>query len=198
MDIDTSTSRRALLSGALGVGGLAALAPHAAAAAPVPSDPNSAFFLDVDGIPGDATTAKYEGQIELLTWAFGVKSSVDPLATTRGAAPGKSKPADFVLVARAGKASPKLFGLVCTGRRVRNAVLSVVRYGEMPFEYLSVRLDDLRVTSYDVAPNESDGYPLDVVHLEYAKVTYSYTEQKDGSVGGTTTYGYDFGANKPI
>ena len=200
MDIDTSTSRRALLSGALGIGGLAALSPAGpAAAAPIPADPSSGYYLKLDGIPGESTSTGHAGEIDLLTWSFGVTSAGSPLAAGGGGGAGKSKPSDFVFVARTSKASPKLFQTACTGKHLKSAVLSVVRNGESGIEYLTVTLENVMVTSYQVAPGETDGYPLDVVHLAYSKIHYSYRPQNpDGSAGTPVTVGFDFGAHKSV
>ncbi len=198
-NIDLSTSRRALLSGALGLGGLAAMAPTGQAfAAPVPVDPSSDFFLKIAGVEGESSDEMHQKEIDLLTWSFGVTSSASPL-TTGGGASGKSKPTDFTFVAPTSKASPKLYQLVCTGKRVKSVVLTARRSGEVPQEYLTVTMNDALVTSYQVAPGETDGYPLDVVRLDYAKITYSYRPQnRDGSPGTAITFGFDFAANKAI
>jgi len=199
-NIDVSTSRRALLSGALGMGGIAALAPAGAAgAAPIPQDPSSDFFLRINGVEGESRDKAHPKEIELLTWSFGVSSAVDPFSATGGAAPAKSKPSPLTFVSRTSKASPRLFQLVATGKGVKEAVLTARRMGEQPVEYLTIRLEELRVTSYQVAPGEVDGYPLEVVQLEYVRMIHSYRAQAlDGSLDSAVTYGFDFAANKPI
>ena len=197
---DLTTSRRALLSGALGLGGVAALAPAGSAGAtPIPDDPSSFFFLKMAGVEGDADDERHAKEIELLTWGFGVVSSVDALGSTTGAAPGKSKPDPFTFVARTSKASPRLFELVATGKRVKQAVLTARRMGAQPVEYLTVTLREVRVTSYQVAPGEVDGFPLDVVRLEYAAIIHTVRSQApDGSIGSVVSYGFDFAENRAI
>src|SRR5687768_14563399 len=108
-DPDLATSRRVLLSSALGLGGLAALsAAGPASAAPIPVESNSDFYLDIAGVEGESTDEVHSKEIELLTWSFGVSTAADPLASG-GAGAGKSKPTDFAFVARTSKASPKLY-----------------------------------------------------------------------------------------
>jgi type VI secretion system secreted protein Hcp len=183
----------------LGLGGLAALAPGGAAmGAPIPTDPSSDFYLKLDGVEGESTAELHPNELELLTWAFGVSSSASPLVSGGGGA-GKSKPTDLVFVSYISKASPKLYQLVCTGKHVKTAVLSAVKIGDSRQQYLTVTMSDVLVTSYQVAPGESDGVPLDVVHLDYAKISYSYRPQRnDGSIGDPITFGFDFAANKAI
>ena len=196
-DIVTSTSRRALLSGALGLGGLAALAPAAAAGTPrVPVESSSDYFLKLDGVAGESTDRGHTGEIELLTWGTGVSTVASPLFTAGGGA-GKSKPADLTFVARTSKASPKLFQVCATGKHLKTATLSVRRNGDTPVEYLVITLEDVLVTSYQVAPGENDGYPIDVAALSYARLRYSYRPQlPNGELGEPITFGFDFAANK--
>ena len=199
-DIDVSTSRRGLLAGALGLGGIAALTVAGpASGVPIPAESNSNFYLTIPEIPGESSDRKHPGSIELLTWGFGVTSTVDPLIRSGGGGAGKSKPADLVVVARTSKASPKMYQFCCSGKHFKKVVLSAVRLGDSPAEYLTVTLQNAILTSYEVAPGESDGYPLDVAHVSYAAITYSYVPQNpDGSPGTPVTVGFDFGANKTV
>ena len=60
-------------------------------------------------------------------------------------------------------------------------------------------LETVAVTSYQVAPGEQDGWPLDVVRLDYVRITTTYTPQNpDGSAGTPITAGFDYVLNKPI
>ena len=197
---DSTTSRRAVLGSALGLGG-AALALSAAtgeaSAATIPSDPSSGFFLTIPGIPGESTDAQFPKTIDLLTWSFGVTSSV--VSTTTGPATDKSKPSSFVFVARASKASPKLMLTVATGKHLDVVTLDAAFRGEVPINYLRVKLETVAVTSYQVAPGEQDGWPLDVVRMDYRKITTTYTPQNpNGSPGTPITVGFDFGTNKSL
>ena len=196
--VDALTSRRVVLAGALGAGGLALTGAEAAAAAPIPQSPSSSFFLEFDPvIQGESTDSQHVNWIELLTWSFGDTTSIAP--TNIGSGASKSKPSDFIFVARLSKASPVLFEAVATGKRYATATLDVSKSGAARFSYLKVTLGNLYVSSYQVAPGESDGFPLDVVHLRYGNIKYAYTQQKpDGSLGTTTQVRFDFIANKAL
>jgi len=197
---DSTTSRRALLGGALSLGGAALAVSSAtgeASAAGIPADPSSDFFLTIPGMPGESNDAQFPQTIEALTWSFGVTSSV--VATGTGAATDKSKPSPFVFVARASKASPKLLLAVATGKHLTSVTLDARFHGEVPINYLRVKLETVVVTSYQVAPGEMDGWPLDVVRMDYLKITTTYTPQNpNGSPGTPVTAGFDFAANKPL
>jgi type VI secretion system secreted protein Hcp len=199
---DAVATRRAVLAGALGVGALGTMAlgpglAEAAAAAPIPTNPTSDYFLRVDGIPGSSTDARHVNWIDLLTFSWGASTTVSPLATTSGSPAAQSKPADFV--AQSSVASPRLFLACARGTAINNVALEVVRVGGDRPTYLKVNLQNVRVASYNEAPSAGDGIPLDVVHLRYAKVVHIFVPQRpDGSMGPEVRAGFDFAANVAI
>lgn len=193
----STASRRALLGSALSLGGaaLAISAPGEASAAGIPTDPASDFFLAVPGIPGDSVDAQFPQTIDLFTWSFGVTSSV--VAAGTGSGTDKSKPSPFVFVAPTSQASPKLLLTCATGKHLTSVTLNARSRGEMPRNYLRVKLGNVVVTSYQVTPGEQDGLPLDVVRLDYLRITTTYTPQnRDGSQGTPVTAGFDYRLNK--
>ena len=191
---DHTTTRRTLLAGTLGgsaLGGLVLGSDDAIAAVSVPSDPSSDFFLTVDGIPGDSVDKQFPKSIEVLDWSWGVSSAISP--TNGGSGAGKSKPQPLTFVARTSSASPRLFLSCAKGTHIKTATLTARRSGELPFVYLTIKLQNLFVTSYQVAPAPVDAFPLDVVRLEYGAVTVSYTPQgPDGRPLPKVTAGFDF------
>src|SRR5690242_16801206 len=173
----STTTRRTLLAGTLGgtaLGGLVLGSDDAIAAVSVPSDPTSDFFLTIDGIAGESLDRAFPKSIEVLDWSWGVSSAVSPAHP--GGGTGKSRPSPFTFVARTSVASPKLFLSCAKGTHLKKAVLNA-RRTQGPQPYLTITLKDVLVTSYRVAPAPVDAFPLDVVDLEYAAVTITYTPQ---------------------
>jgi type VI secretion system secreted protein Hcp len=185
------TSRRTLLGGALSASTVGAMFATASSAEAVPTSPTSSFFLAISGIQGESTDAKHPKTIEVLDWTFGVDNAISPTNTGSGA--GKSKPRDFTFVARSSIASPLLFIKAATGAHLTTATLYARRNGEQTWDYLKLRFDNLYVTSYVVAPDPINAVPLDVVHLEYAKVQFTWVPQTPaGGPGTPITKGFDF------
>jgi type VI secretion system secreted protein Hcp len=197
---DAVATRRALLAGALGAGTLGALAPalvESAAAAPIPTTPSSSYYLQVAGIPGDSPDRFHENWIELLTYSWGASSSLNPLVPVSGTPGSKSAPVDFIFVARSSIASPKLMLACAKGTAITKVTLDVVKAGAQTQRYLQIVLEDVRVASYNVAPSEGDGFPLDVGRLRYAEITHSfYPQRADGSLGPPVVGRFDFATNK--
>jgi type VI secretion system secreted protein Hcp len=196
---DAVATRRAVLAGALGVGTLGALGPGFAgeAAAPIPTTPGD-YFLRVDGIPGESQVLRHENWIELLTFSWGVSSSVNPLVPLNGPPASKSSPVDFTFVAYTSSASPKLFLACAKGTRINNVLLEVVKSGATSLTFLKVLLQNVRVASFNEAPGD-DGRPMDVVRLRYATITDTYVPQgADGRALPAITAGFDFAANAVV
>ena len=200
--IQQASSRRTILAGALGVGALGsiAMASDTATAAlgdpAIPSDPEVAFYLSIPGVPGTSTVRGFEGQIELLTWAWGVDSTAS-LGSGGGGGAGKPVPRDLVVAADSGIHSPVLLTGTNTGQHLETALLSCVRSGRRPFTFMTLRFDDLVLKSYAVTPDPTGAVPIDVVHLEFAKITFSVVPQNpDGSLGTPITSTFDYETNK--
>ena len=194
-------TRRSLLAGALGVGTLGSIAAASPAAAAlgdpsIPTNPTVDFHLALSGIPGDDTTIGFENQITLLTWAWGVAS---PVATGGGGggAIGRPVPEEFVFAGRSGIHSPRILTALNTGRRLQRALLSCTRPTDgSAFTFMTLRFEDCQLTGYDVTPGATDGFPLDVVSLAFARITYRVTTQNpDGSAGDTVSSTFDYRTN---
>lgn len=196
-------SRRTVLAGALGVsalGGVALSADSATAALgdpAIPSDPDVAFFLSIPGIQGSATTKGFEGQIELLTWAWGVDASGSIGGSGGGGGAGRATPRDVITLAQSDIQSPVLLGDTNTGRHLQSALISCVRNVKKPFTFMTLKFEDVLVTSYAVTPDPTNGLPLDLVHLVFAKITQTvFPQNADGSAGTPISTSFDYETNK--
>jgi len=172
MDLPNLSTRRAVLAGALGTGAVGAMLP-AFGADDLPTNPTSVFFLQIGTILGDSVSAQHPNTIDVLTWSVGADTTISPFNT--GSGPSKSKPRDFTFVARMGSHSPLIHAAVAKGTRFAKATLWARRTTGL--EYLVVTLENVYVTSYAVAPSDSDAAPLDVVRLDYGKITHAYKHQ---------------------
>ena len=188
-------SRRTLLGGVLGAtalgSALAAASGHSAAAVGVPSSPNGRFFLDLPPIRGDSTDNRHRDQIEVLDWSVGVDSSV---GSGSGRRAGKSQPRPFTAVARSSIASPPLLAAAAQGRTFPEArFYGVSQSADERHDYLLITLTNVQVTSYALAPDDTDATPTDVFELVYERLQLSWTPQDaSGRPGAAVVAGYDF------
>jgi type VI secretion system secreted protein Hcp len=195
-------TRRTILAGALGAGALGSLALSSAPATAalgdptVPSEPELRFFLQLSTISGASTYDGFEGQIPLITWAWGVDSTASPVSGGGGGA-GRATPRDVALLADTDIQSPLLLATTNTGRRLATALLSCVRPGEQPYTFMTLRFDEVVVTSYAVTPDPTYGIPTDLFHLRFARVTDQlFPQNPDGSAGSPITSTFDYRNNR--
>ena len=157
------------------------------------------WFLKIDGIVGESTHAVHKGEIDVLSWSWGVTQTG---GGGGGGGGGAGKPAfnDFHFVSRISKASPALFLAVATGAHHATAVLTGVRIVAKGkgLEFLVYKLSDVMVTS--VQHGDSEGtVPTEQFSLNYSKfeISYSPTNAK-GKLDPPIKAGWDLKTNKKI
>jgi type VI secretion system secreted protein Hcp len=157
------------------------------------------YFLKLDGVDAESTDDKHKGAIELESFSWGETQS-GTAGRGGGAGAGKVQPQDFHFVKKVDKATPVLFIGCATGHHYKSAVLTGRKAGGGQQEYLKITLEDVLISSYQTSGSaHSDVVPTEQVSLNFAKLEFSYKEQKaDGSLGGEVKQKYDFSANKKL
>jgi type VI secretion system secreted protein Hcp len=156
------------------------------------------YFLRIDGIAGESTDAKHKGEIAVQTFLWGETQSGSVLGGGGGA--GKLSAGPLIVTARASKASPLLLLACASGQHIKSAVLTARRAGggKGQFEFLTISLADVLITSFEVNATADNG-PFDEVSLAFAQIVVDYREQNpDGSPGAVTHAGWDVKANKKL
>ncbi len=156
----------------------------------------SDIFAKIGDIKGELLDVKHKGEIEVLSWSWGVTQSG---SVTHGAGGGAGKASflDLSFTHHIDKASPILMKSCATGVHIPEATITVRKAGKAPQEYLIIKMSDVIVTS--VAMSVASEAPTNVenVTLQAAKVDYEYRSQKaDGSLDAGLHFKYDIKANK--
>jgi type VI secretion system secreted protein Hcp len=157
------------------------------------------FFLKLDGIPGESQDHKHKEEIELESWSWG-ETQTGTGHSGGGHGAGKVSAQDFHFTMKASKASPKLMLACANGEHIKKAILCARKAGKEQQEYYIWKFTDVLVSSYQTGgSNHSDVLPIDQVSLNFAKLEVEYKEQKqDGTLGGSTSAGYDYKLNKKV
>jgi len=160
-------------------------------------------FLQLDGVPGEATDDKHKDWIELLSYNHDMSQ---PVSSTRssagGAATGRTQHGDFTITKFVDKASPKLYEAVSNGKHFSKAKIEVCRAGGSQVKFIEITLEEVMVSGVHLNSHghSKDGaeLPTETVTLNYGKIEWIYTQQKrkDGSGGGNVTAKYDLTAGK--
>ena len=151
------------------------------------------YFLQIDGIAGESTSAKHKGAIALLSWSWG-ETNAAPHGAGSGSGAGTATFQDLHFAAPVSKASPALFLACATGQHFKEAKLSAQRgAGKAVGDFLTWTFSDVLVTSYQSGGTESaDAPPIDSVSLSFSKAQISYKAQRpDGSLDAPVTAGFD-------
>jgi type VI secretion system secreted protein Hcp len=177
-------------AGAAGApGGLGSPVPAPAAA--------SDYLLELDGIKGESADKKHKDTIEIESFSWGV-SQTGTASSGGGGGAGKATFKDFNFTAPVNKSSALLFKRAATGEHIKKATLFVRKSGDSQDDYMTIKLTDVLVSSYQAKPSEaSDAVPTDAVSLNFTKIEFDYKPQlSDGRLGAPVHGGWDLKTNK--
>jgi type VI secretion system secreted protein Hcp len=170
------------VAGAMLAGSLAATQPVQAAVD---------MFIKISDIKGESADDKHKGEIDVLSWSWGVTQSG---ARAAGAAAGKATVNTLTITKYIDASSPLLFQTAIQGKRIAEATFVVRKAGGKQLEYIKIKLKDVVVMS--VKPGGSGGQDrfTEEVSLNFSGAEYSYITQKpDGSAGPAITTNWSGG-----
>jgi type VI secretion system secreted protein Hcp len=156
-------------------------------------------YLQIGDIKGESTDEKHKGWIEVshVDWSVNQPRAA-AVSTAGGHTNGKADLSEVSFTKLADLSSPILFQHCAMGKTIPKAVFEFYRAdGDgKPICYFKLELENVMVSN--VHPNSGDGGTLtETVHLAYAKIKATYTQQKiSGGAGGSTVGGWDAAANK--
>jgi type VI secretion system secreted protein Hcp len=140
------------------------------------------WFLKLDKIQGESTDDRHKGEIEVMSWSWGVSQAT---SAGPGGGPRASKPcvADFAFTKLIDKSTPQLIGNAATGLHIANGILIGRKAGKEQQEFLKIELKDVLVSSFQTG-GSGGGVPAETISLSFASVTVEYkTQNPDGSLG---------------
>jgi type VI secretion system secreted protein Hcp len=151
----------------------------------------SDIHLKIDGIRGESTDARHRDEIAVESWTWGVAAALP--ASGSGSSVGKPSFSDLSFTHRVDRASPLLWRACATGRRIKEALLSVARPGAATQDYLTIRLRDITVTAVALADAAGDSAaPLETVSLAFGSLRYGYRAQRpNGALEPAIEFSHD-------
>ena len=145
----------------------------------------SDMFLKLSGVKGESTDSKHAGEIDVLSWSWGMSTGTGKVK--RGTiAPQCIQ--DLQLTKFVDSSTPLLIMQGVMGQTAKEAVLTVRKSGGFKDqqEYLVIKMTDVLVTSYQTGGSSgSDNQPLvDSVTLSFSSIEGEYRPQlPDGRLG---------------
>jgi type VI secretion system secreted protein Hcp len=139
------------------------------------------MFLKIDGIKGDSVDDKHAGEIEVLSWSWGVTQTGTTHSGTGGGA-GKANVQDVTITKYLDRSTPILLKHCLSGIHIKEALLTVRKAGGKPLEYVKVKMKDALVSSIHPGGSGHDERLTETLGLNFSVVEFDYVPQKaDGS-----------------
>lgn len=146
--------------------------------------------IKFDGIEGESTHKDHKGEIEVLSWSWGLTHPAKPAA---GGGAGRSKPLpdEFRVVHRYDKASPLLAKNAASGKHIKTAVLMARKAGEGQKDFLKVTMKEVFISAVQTSASE-DGGIAEEVALSYGSIDFSYAPANSkGTLGTPVTFDWN-------
>jgi type VI secretion system secreted protein Hcp len=163
-----------------------------------PAQAAGELLLKLDGIFGDSVVAGHENEIEVLSVSFGVSQT--GIREAGGRASARRSSLSTINISKfIDKASPKLFLACATGQHIPSGVLTFrqVAAGVPPYEFLTITLTDVLVSSYQVS--SGGDVPTESVSFSYTKIEYKYVpRQPNGQLLPPILVTFDVLKNKEL
>jgi type VI secretion system secreted protein Hcp len=150
---------------------------------------SSDSHIKFDGVEGESTHKDHKGEIEVLSWAWGVSNSA--ALSGGGSGKGKATPGDFTFTHLYDKASPVLAKQCISGKHFASVVLTARKAGEGQKDFLVVTMKEVFVTA--VHPGGGSGGDIhEQVSCTYKDIEFGYKAQDDkGGLGGEVKFGWN-------
>jgi type VI secretion system secreted protein Hcp len=154
----------------------------------------SDIFAKIGDIKGESLDDKHKGEIEVLSWSWGV-ANAGSMATGGGGGEGKANFHDLSFTHKIDKASPVLMRGCATGQHLKEATITRRKAGKGQQEFLIIKMSDVLITAVSSADGGDE--TTETVSLAFAKVDLEYRSQKaDGSLDAGIHFKYDIKGNK--
>lgn len=145
---------------------------------------------------GSKTPKPHAGEINVLSWNWGLAQSASGHSGTTGAGSGKADVKDLTITKLVDCASPTLIAECFKGGNQKVAILNVFKVtgGDEPLLFVKITLGDAKAGNVFISsvhtgdPLPGDQYS-ETVTLNFSQVKFEYTAQNADHTTGKTTVG---------
>jgi type VI secretion system secreted protein Hcp len=154
------------------------------------------YFLNLNGIKGEAQDSVYKGWIDIFSWSFGATQSGSGGHVGAGSGAGKVNMHDITVTKRTDTSSADLFLKCANGKHYSDGTIVCRKAGEKPLEFLKIKLTQVLVTSYQLGGSHGDDTPTESITLNFTKINMDYQVQAaDGTGTPAGQMGWDVAQN---
>jgi type VI secretion system secreted protein Hcp len=153
------------------------------------------MFLKIDDIEGESVDDVHAGEIDILSWSWGMSQSGTTHSGPGGGA-GKVNVQDLSFVHYVDKSSANLMKMCCNGKHFEEATLVVRKAGEMPLEYMIVTMKSGLISSVSTGGSGGEDRITENVTLNFSEFKTEYVPQMaDGSGDASVIVGWNIANN---
>lgn len=155
------------------------------------------IFLKLDNIEGESQAKGFEKQLEIMTFSHNVAMPVTNDVSNNERTSGRAHVGEMSLTKFVDLATPKLNEYCCSGKMIKEAVLTLCRNdnGKM-LPFIIYTLTNVVISHLSVSGG-SGGKPVETMSLNFTKIKWEITAQKsDGQKEGNVSSVWDVAMNK--
>ncbi len=145
-------------------------------------------YLKIDEIPGESQRADHEDEIDIHDMRWGVERSM-PASVGRGRVRSRAEVKPLVVHKYYDAASPYLARAVSRGESFPEAKLALSKVGgEAHLDYLVITMENVVITSYEVASNREDMADLlleEEIAIDFERAIVRYQIMNADGTAGT-------------
>ncbi len=158
---------------------LVAVTNHGAAPEPVQAAAAVDYFLKIDGIDGESTDKDHKGEIDVLSWSWGMSQS----DTNTGDGTIVPDFEELKLTKYVDKSTPKLMEALAGGVPLRQEAHMIVS-NATGTDYFMIHMTNVMVTSISTGGSGGEDRLTENVTLNFAEVKVEYKPQGSKSSDG--------------
>ena len=154
------------------------------------------MFIKMDDFGGESKDKFHKGEIEVLSFSWGVTQS-GSLSHGGGGGEGKASFQDLHFSSYLQKSSPRLFLACASGEHIKEATITVRKAGQNQ-DFYKMTLSEVLVSSFQQGASEGDhdDAPIEQVSLNFAKFHIEYRPQDEkGGLGQAIIADWDVVGN---
>jgi len=136
------------------------------------------YYLKFDKITGESTAVKFEGNIDIESYSWGVTNTGSVVAAGAGGGAGKVSFQDIHFSTTISRASPQLFQYCARGESPGNAVLTAIQAGKSQLDFLTIKMSEVLISGYQTGGSQGEELPKESFSLNFAKVEIDYKPQQ--------------------
>ncbi|MFV0491047.1 MAG: Hcp family type VI secretion system effector [Pseudorhodobacter sp.] len=131
------------------------------------------IYLQLDGIPGDATHETHKQWMDIESIHWNVSRNMNTAAgSTANREASEPTVSEVVLTKVSDSSSTKLFAEACTGRTGKLVTIHLVTTGNPGDTYIEYKLTNTLVANYTV--DSSGDRPVETIRLNFTKMEVKY------------------------